>query len=268
MPQGRVFSSRCRMMTIESPPAQETITATRASAATWIRVGLAVALLAASGAVRYWQSRGVDDALRQGRKSPFPLKTIPTTLGDWVGTEEVLDPQIAQATGCSDYVFRTYSNEKTGAKIGLILIYGPANDVFIHAPEQCYPSAGYSMTEGPEPRSVAVGSTTIPFSSMVFTKGEGGQTERQEVYYTWRYYGQWTPTMVLKKRIERIPGMFKVHLSRQVREHELRGVGNPCESFLAELMPELERRLAESAQKSQAATPPSQTQSRSVATTR
>lgn len=240
-------------LTIDSPappsadPAPAPPAATPAPAGLWARAALAVALLAASGAVRYWQSRDIDELMRQGLVCPIDLTALPMTLGDWEGTEEVMDPQIAQNAGCTAHVFRTYTNTKTGARIGLILLYGPANEVFLHAPEKCYPNAGYTLVDGPERRRIeaGAGAARYPFTSLFFVKGEGGHAERQEVYYTWRYLGQWTPDLVVMKRIERIPGMFKVHLTRQAGAGELRGVGNPCESFLRELMPWVDGRLAE-----------------------
>lgn len=215
------------------------------SLATWTRVALALVLLTGSAGARYWQSRGVDERMRQGLVCPFPLKELPRELGDWRGTDEEMDPQIARNAGCADHVFRTYTNTRTGARVGLILLYGPAEEVFLHAPEKCYPAAGYATLAGPESRTVAVGSVRYPFTSLLFAKGEGGRTNRQEVYYTWRYLDQWTPRLVVMKRIERIPGMFKVHLSRLAGPGELREVGNPCEAFLAELMPWVDQRLAE-----------------------
>src|SRR4051812_44763452 len=65
----------------------------------WARVGLAVALLAASAAGRAWQSRRVDQMLRDGRVAPFALKVLPKAFGPWVGDDEALDPAIARATG-------------------------------------------------------------------------------------------------------------------------------------------------------------------------
>ena len=38
--------------------------------------------------------------------------------------------------------------------------------------------------------------------------------------------------------------MFKVHLDRRIGESEYRDAGNPCEDFLARLVPEMEARLA------------------------
>lgn len=235
------------------PPAAQDVTPERLAASPapprpavlWGMVGLVIALLAASAAVRHWQSRGVDEALRQGLKSPFPLKELPMTLGDWKGTDEPLDPAIARATGCTDSVFRTYWNEKTGARVGLILLYGPAEEVSIHSPDNCYPAAGYGLVGDIQRPVIKAGEAGYPFESMVYVRGEGGRTDRQEVYCTWRYSGQWNPTRAVMKKLERLPGMYKVHVTRLIGPTELREVGNPCESLLTELMPWVDRRLAE-----------------------
>jgi hypothetical protein len=213
---------------------------------TWIRVFLAVFALVAAGAAREWQSRRVDDFLRRNQDSPFPLKDLPLVLGDWKGIDDTLPPEIARATGCKDYIFRTYTDARTGVRLSLIVIYGPPMEVIEHAPEKCYPYAGYTMIEGLQTRSVPVGDHKVPFASMLFQKGEGATADRKEVYYTW-HYGQWTPTRAITKQIERTPGMYKVHLDRAVAERESRDQGSPCESFLSLLIPEMDRRIAASA---------------------
>ncbi len=232
-----------------APEASPSPTPARPSAARlWALTALAVALLGTSGAVRAWQAHGVDQELRQGQKSPFPLAEIPTTLGDWEGVDEPLDPQIARGTGCTDYAFRTYQNRKTGVRIGLIALYGPAEEVHLHAPSLCYPTAGYGVLEDTEGRAIRAGDASYPFKVATYAKGETGLADRQKVYWTWRYDGSWNPDIAVFKRIERIPGMYKVHVSRQAGQNELkdRDAVDPCESLLRELMPWLDRRIAES----------------------
>ena len=63
------------------------------------------------------------------------------------------------------------------------------------------------------------------------------------MYYAWRFQGRWSPDYGKFKQLERIPGMFKVHLARRVAGQERRDVGNPCEAFLREFLPEVERRV-------------------------
>jgi hypothetical protein len=211
----------------------------------WVRLALALTLLGASAGARAWQARRVDLVLRAGRVPPFPLAELPRTLGDWEGRDETFDPRIAQNAGCTDIVTRSYVHRRTGTRLEVLLLYGPATDVKVHTPENCYAAAGYTQRTGPEPRTVkSEGGQVYPFHALVCTKGEGGRADTQEVYYTWRYEAHWTPGLVTQKRFERIPGMFKVQLGRRLQPGESVDVGNPCEDFLARLMPDLDRRLA------------------------
>jgi hypothetical protein len=214
----------------------------------WARVALAVTLLAASAAGRAWQARRVDQRLRDGRIAPFAVAELPKTLGPWVGTEVKMDPIIARVTGSTEQAQRLYQNSITGQKVEMILLFGPSTEMFIHDPNTCYPAAGYERVAGPFPRQVAAPghAETWSFQEVIYLKGEGGVADQQEIYFSWRYGDRWSPGMMTRKTSERIPGMFKVQIARPVRDRELdvRDVGNPCEAFLAYLMPEIDRRIA------------------------
>jgi hypothetical protein len=64
------------------------------------------------------------------------------------------------------------------------------------------------------------------------------------VYFSWRYNNKWSPDVGKQKHFERIPSMYKVQVARRVSDHERRDVGNPCEAFLQELLPDLEQRIS------------------------
>jgi EpsI family protein len=230
---------------LATPPSAATARGT--GIALWARVVLACALLAASGGIRSWQARRIGASLEKGRLSPFPLEQLPMNLGAWHGRDEKLDPQIARGTGSTDRLFRRYVNQETGVVLDVYILYGPSAEMYIHMPEVCYPTAGYAQVEGPDARTIAWGDgLAAPFRSLVYNKGEGGQTDREEVYYSWRYNGRWSPEVGTQKQFERIPGMFKLHIARRVTPQERRLLpGNPCEDFLTAILPEIERRLAE-----------------------
>ena len=215
--------------------------------ARWLRLALACALLAVSGGIRWRQARQIDAQMRGGQNSPFPLKDLPLTLGAWRGESATLDPKIVQATGAVDIVTRRYVDQRTGAAIDVIVMYGPPGELYNHTPDVCYPSAGYELNDGPEERTVKVGAIEAPFRAFVFAKGEGGPGVLQEVYHSWRSNGEWSLRVGMHKQYERIPGIYKVLMSRHVTERERRDVGNPCEAFLEVLIPELERRLSAAA---------------------
>ena len=78
------------------------------------------------------------------------MKDLPQTLGDWrrqEGSEIKLDPEIARIAGSTDHVIRTYSNATTGQSLSVLILFGPAQIVYGHRPEICYPSAGYGPVE-------------------------------------------------------------------------------------------------------------------------
>lgn len=216
----------------------------------WPRVALAVVLLAASAGGRAWQASRVDQMLREGRKPPFALKDLPMTLGPWRGQDEVVDEQIIRTTGSTDSIFRTYQHQVTGQCVSLLVLFGPSTEMYGHTPEVCFPSSGYQELKGPRSRVVRSGRSSWPFRELVYTKGEGGQTDIQEVYYTWRSSGRWSPDPGGYKTLERIPSLFKVQAGRRffgAGEVDLRDVGNPCEDSLALMMAEIDRRIAEAA---------------------
>lgn len=234
-----------------SPPptaaaaASRPTTGSRLNLSSWTRVIAACAVLLGSAGVRAWQVRRIEKELAMGRARPrFDLTKVATALGHWKGEDSKIDPQIVRGTGADQIVTRRYVNQDTGVSVDLILLYGPAAEVYLHSPEVCYPSAGYTLAAGPDGRSIPATSSQVPFRSLVYTKGVAGQAERQEVYYTWWYNGRWSPEVGKQKHFERIPGMYKVHLARRVVADEKRDVGNPCESLLEVLLPEIESRMA------------------------
>jgi EpsI family protein len=217
----------------------------RFGAAGWFRVGLACAILLGSAGVRAWQVRRIEGELAAGRNRPrFDLDLVPMNLGRWKGGPTELDEQIARYTGADQIITRRYVDQDTGAAVDMILLYGPAADVYLHSPEVCYPSAGFTLEAGPDDRVVDAPPYKAPFRSLVYAKGEGAHSDRQEVYFTWWYDGHWTPQVGKQKHFERIPGMYKIHLARRVVAAEKRDVGNPCEALLKVLLPEVERRMA------------------------
>jgi hypothetical protein len=213
---------------------------------------LACVLLGASGGVRAWQDHRFSTMLHQTEAPPFPLKELPKTLGDneWRaqdGGEQSLDPEVARIAGCSDSVIRSYRNTRTGVSVTVLILFGPAQAVYGHTPEVCYPSAGYQLVAPALPRTVACGNRPAAgFRSEVFARQRDQRHRREEVYYSFRHGDRWSPDPFQNwKDFRHHPSMFKVQVQRPIAESEQRELNNPTEHFLALLLPEIERRLAQ-----------------------
>ena len=98
--------------------------------------------------------------------------------------ESKLDSEVARVTGASSMASRIYTNPRTGVKLSVIVLYGPAAKVYIHAPETCYPKAGFREGGGPAD-AVRAGQATGSWRSRrcCTRRGSARCADRRHVYY-------------------------------------------------------------------------------------
>lgn len=223
-----------------SPPSQA---GTKGRSWLWVRVTLAVLLIGTSAGVRWVRAGRFAELVEAGEKPPFPMEDIPMVLGPWKGEDAKLDSEIARVTGASGMASRVYVDQRTGVKLSVIVLYGPATKVYIHSPEVCYPGTGFRQAEGPIIQQISAGKRKIPFASLLYEKGFGSVLDRHQVYYSWYYGGQWSPAMLKQKQVDRLPGMFKVHIDRLAGAREQIETDDPCVDFLELLLVDLQQRI-------------------------
>jgi hypothetical protein len=208
-----------------------------------VKVLLVVALVGASAGIRWIRAGRYADMLEAGALPPFPLDELPMVLGPWRGEDAKLDSEIARVTGASGIASRIYTDGRTGVKLNVIVLYGPAANIFIHSPEVCYPSSGFRLVEGPLIQNIPVGDKKVPFSSLLYEKGFGSVRDRRQVYYTWHHGQTWSPQFLTQKQVDRVPGIFKVHIDRKAGMYEQIDLNDPCIDFLKRLMVDLQQRI-------------------------
>jgi hypothetical protein len=209
----------------------------------WAKVSLAIVLALASAGVRWVRADRYAELIEAGELPPFPLDELPMSYGPWHGKDAKMDSEVARATGASGMVSREYVNERTGVRLSVVVLYGPASKVFIHSPELCYPGAGFRAVEGPLIQKIAVGERKLPFASLLYEKGFGSVRDRRQVYYSWGFGGRWSPAALKQKEVDRLPGMFKVHVERRAGMYEQIDLNDPCIGFLELLLADLEPRI-------------------------
>ena len=209
---------------------------------------MAFALLIVVGGLRYGFGRRIDAELQASRLPPFDLEDLPSTLGPWTGTAGQLDPEIARLTGSTGHILRSYTDRETGVALSVLVIYGPAIDIYGHTPEICYPSTGYGEVPGSNgERTLEVDGESARYRTLAYAREAAGLQDRQEVSYSWYIDGQWSPSLPGVRQIMRTPAMFKVQVARSMAPTEDLSVTGPCDDFLDLLIPEIDRRLADAA---------------------
>lgn len=177
----------------EAPPAPA-----RSKRAPWIWAAMACLTLGTSGVVRAVQERRHQDELNYRESCPIVLGSIPAQLGGWrlvPGGEKSLDELTIRITGGTDYILRNYVDDLTGVSLGVLVLFGPAEPVMPHTPEVCYPATGYALADDISDRLIkADDGTAMEFRSAVYAKPGGRTALREEVYYSFRLEGHWSPT--------------------------------------------------------------------------
>src|SRR4051794_23502366 len=113
---------------------------------------VAVVLLVSAGVVhglwteRWQPSPALEDAAEK-------VARVPLRFGDWVGKEGEPDPEAFAMAGARGYWTRTYTNERTGESVLVILMCGRAGRMSVHTPEVCYRGAGFDLADTPAPRA-------------------------------------------------------------------------------------------------------------------
>jgi hypothetical protein len=217
----------------------------------WMWCAVACALLFVSGGIRFWRDQAFNSITRESEESPFPLKELPSRIGNWrviEGSESQLDPQTARVAGSSDHVIRQYVHDKSGEVVSILVLYGIAGKVFAHTPIACYPSAGYTAvpsSHADREMKVAGLANPVRFSSAYYAKQMAGTAQYSHILWSFRNDGVWQPDMLSRWKLFRThPGMYKVQIHRPVvsivSEH------GPSEALLRDIVSEIERRLAAS----------------------
>ena len=77
-----------------------------------------------------------------------PLATLPLTIGDWIGRDIPVDPDIAKRSQADEYVNRVYEHRlQPNLRLSLWLNFSMTGLNMRHSPEICLPSTGWSKVE-------------------------------------------------------------------------------------------------------------------------
>lgn len=104
-----------------------------------------------------------------------PLSTLPLELGDWVGRDTSVDPDIIERAQTTEYLSRDYeSKSQPGRHLRLWINYAREGTNLRHSPKICLPSGGWTIVES-ECRVLSLTDGTgksIPISRLAYNQGE------------------------------------------------------------------------------------------------
>jgi hypothetical protein len=242
---------------VEGEPSQAVLAARpRSGTHAVIWATIACLFLVSSAVVRFIQDRRHKEESNWTEDCPFPLDDIPRTLGHWTNSVDMpkLDSKTMLITGGKTSIIRTYTDESTGVRLVVLVLFGPTEPVIPHVPEVCYPANGFSKADESINRTIKYTFTdasgkesaeqSADFRSAVYQKVK----ILEGVYYSFRYNGVWSPNIANGQKLpRRTPGVFKVQIQRLMIPGESRDIDkypDPIEDFLKSLLPAMEHEIS------------------------
>jgi len=155
-----------------------------------LRFGIAALLMLATALVLQAHSRGEFFPARN------PLSSLPSQIGGWTGTDDVIDQQTLDILGPGEFLMRDYektspaqSNQSTAQPwINLYIAYFPSQKAgdTIHSPNHCLPGAGWVPTSREIVTLNRPDGSSFPANRYVVAKG----TDRELVLYWFQAHGR------------------------------------------------------------------------------
>ncbi len=172
------------------------------------------------------------------------LSEVPLTVGEWQGEDgETSSDRIREISGAAGELNRVYRNA-SGDEVRVMLMCARYRDIFNHAPDRCYPAAGFEMMSEPQHQVFDIGDTKAEFFSTSFRKSEPTGTHEERGYWSWTSDGTW-----LAPKNERLTfggerALYKLYVFASVKDPgRTRQDSDFKVDFIREFVPALTRAL-------------------------
>lgn len=78
------------------------------------------------------------------------LQALPTTIGDWVMSEEISlgKSEVTMLEIAGRYLCRRYRHRQTQEEVNLVILVGPSGKMIVHTPEVCFGGLNYVCDTG------------------------------------------------------------------------------------------------------------------------
>lgn len=203
----------------------------------WIAALIGSTALVACGIVHgFWTDRWATPV--ETTQAAERLDAIPLELGDWEGEALEVKPNEA-GEGVARCIKRRYVHRKTGTMVSLLLVCGRPGPVSIHTPEVCYGATGFQL--GVKERYDAGEGDLLWKTNAV--RNTTTEETRLRLYWGWCDGSNWTAATEARVQFARRPVLHKLYVVRELSGLNESNRNEPCEEFLARLLPALRKTL-------------------------
>lgn len=178
------------------------------------------------------------------------LQSVPATIGEWQAEDLPLTDVDLQVGGIAGYVQRMYTDQRTGAKVFMLLVTGESGPISVHPPTACFSGRGFHVVG--QQKIFAVEDTVSGssekgkhlFHTADFSNTAVDDASLTRVYWAWSPDGKWQAPDNARMKFAGEPSLYKLYVSEKwIPTGDVRQDAGIAKSFMAELLPELSRTL-------------------------
>jgi Protein of unknown function (DUF3485) len=205
-----------------------------------MRLASAVVLIVGAGLVHgAWTDRWRPSPALEALGERF--ESVPMVIGDWKGTAFELPAHDRAKAGALACLARRYSNPMRGVSVSVLLFGGLPGMIAVHAPDVCYPGAGYTL-DSPSvfTRREGPGDEPAEFRTAVATRG-GTNPSILRIFWGWNASEGWSAPEEPRWQFANKPALCKLYVIRETAGAVVDPGVDPCNDFLRVFLPELDR---------------------------
>jgi hypothetical protein len=176
--------------------------------------------------------------------SSVELERLPLTIGEWDASTIELNREELPQIDNRAMLLRRYVNRASGAAVTVFLTCGrPGPIVSSHAPDSCYPGAGFRYASPMTMHSVEMGpdAPEQKFRLATFSKTERASPLYVRIFWAYSGTGAWDVPRNPRLAFARHRRVYKLYVIRQLTRPDEPVNEDPAQPFIRLLLPELDR---------------------------
>jgi Protein of unknown function (DUF3485) len=209
----------------------------------YVAIVVAISAFASVGAFEVAQMRlraDLSDFVAAQRR----FDSVPLSLPGWTGRVVEYDDKQLKAANARAHTYRTYTRDKSGESVTLLLLAGHPGEVGAHDPERCYGGAGYRQV-GTRTRRQLTDPATAEASSLWTCRFDTDTFPAASVQVDWGWTsgGAWVAADDARFEFVGKSVLYKLYLTRGLSAGG-RETDEPTAAFLSAFLPELRKATA------------------------
>ncbi len=171
----------------------------------------------------------------EAREVQTRLDRLPMTIGPWTGTPTTVPEKQLRIAQAQAHLSRTYVNNKDGAAVGVLVLYGDPGQLGAHTPEVCYEGAGFKQITNVTTREVP--GESAEFRTARFETAGYPPTSIQ-VVWGWGADGVWKASETPRLDFAGRRLIYKLYVSRTLPPGVVQAERDPLDEFLGPFLKE------------------------------